>query len=107
MAATRYLMSSHAKSVSLVGCLITLMFLPGRAADDTRPLESTYEDRKASRDGIGKIYFGREIAQVMGHQGAAWLERAEREEEERTDLLLKELKLKSGDVVADVGAGSG
>ncbi|MBL8304519.1 MAG: class I SAM-dependent methyltransferase [Ideonella sp.] len=43
----------------------------------------------------------------MGWQGAAWLERAEREQEERTDLLLPELKLTPGMVVADIGAGTG
>jgi precorrin-6B methylase 2 len=77
------------------------------AADDARPAEARYETGRKTRDGIGKYYFGREIAQVMGHQGASWLERPEREEEERTDLALKELKLRPGDVVADIGAGSG
>jgi precorrin-6B methylase 2 len=58
-------------------------------------------------NGIGKFYLGREIAQVMGHQGADWLERPERAEEERPDLLMAALKLKKGDVVADIGAGTG
>lgn len=66
-----------------------------------------YERVPASPDGIGKRYLGREISQVMGWQGAAWLERAEREQEERTDLLLPELKLVPGMVVADIGAGTG
>lgn len=66
-----------------------------------------YRFGEASRDGIGKIYFGREIAQVMGHLGASWLERPEREREERTDLLLEALALKPTDVVADIGAGTG
>lgn len=60
-----------------------------------------------SPDGIGKFYMGREIAHVMGHQAADWLERPEREEEERTDLLVKSLGLHPGDVVADIGAGTG
>jgi ubiquinone/menaquinone biosynthesis C-methylase UbiE len=50
---------------------------------------------------------GREIAAVMGWQGAAWLERGEREREERTDLLLAALALRPGMVVADIGAGTG
>ena len=87
--------------------LFLLVLNLGVGADDARPPEARYETGRKTRDGIGKYYFGREIAQVMGHQGASWLERPEREEEERTDLLLQELKLKAGDAVADVGAGSG
>ncbi len=66
-----------------------------------------YTRSKASADGIGKRYMGREIAGVMGWQGAAWLEREEREKEERGDLLLRELALRPGMNVADVGAGTG
>ncbi|AQG80812.1 class I SAM-dependent methyltransferase [Spirosoma montaniterrae] len=66
-----------------------------------------YRFGEASLDGIGKIYQGREIAQVMGHLGASWLDRPEREQEERTDLLLNALSLKPTDVVADIGAGTG
>lgn len=67
-----------------------------------------YETRRHhDPDGIGKFYMGREIAQVMGHLGAGWLERPEREKEEAPKKLLKALKLKSGDYVADVGAGTG
>ncbi len=58
-------------------------------------------------EGIGKRYRGRDIAAVMGWQGAGWLEREEREREERTDLLLTALQLKPGLVVADIGAGTG
>jgi len=60
-----------------------------------------------SRDGIGKHYMGREISHVMGHQGADWLEREDREREERTDILVSELELRDTDVVADIGAGTG
>jgi len=69
--------------------------------------EPAYRSAPPSADGIGKVYMDREISQVMGWQGAAWLEREEREREERTDLLLTELALKPGMDVADVGAGTG
>ncbi|HJZ89339.1 MAG TPA: class I SAM-dependent methyltransferase [Gemmataceae bacterium] len=70
--------------------------------------DGRYEWRaKHDRDGIGKFYMGREIAQVMGHLAATWLERPEREEEENPKKLLELLALKEGDVVADIGAGSG
>lgn len=57
--------------------------------------------------GIGKFYKGREIAQVMGHESADWLERAERDTEEHPEVLIEQLKLKPGEVVADIGAGTG
>ena len=66
-----------------------------------------YSPAPANPDGIGKRYMGREIAGVMGWQAAGWLERSEREEEERTDLLMQALALKPGMVVADIGAGTG
>ncbi len=58
-------------------------------------------------NGIGKFYMGREIAQVMGHQAADWLERPEREKEEQPSKLIDALKVKPGEVIADIGAGSG
>lgn len=50
---------------------------------------------------------GRQIAGVMGAGGAPWLERAEREDEERPRLAVRLLGLRGGETVADVGAGSG
>ena len=73
----------------------------------TRPASTRYEQRTRSRDGIGKFYMGREISRVMGHQGAEWLERPEREREEMPNRLVELLKLKEGDVVADIGIGTG
>ena len=84
--------------VLLLGCYAT-------AQAQTGPVR--YSRVPASADGIGKRYMDREIAAVMGWQGAAWLEREEREREERTDLLMAAIDLKPGMVVADVGAGTG
>ena len=72
-----------------------------------RPTSTLYEQRPPHRDGIGKIYMGREISQVMGHLAAGWLERPEREREEMPNKLIGLLKLKEGDVVADIGVGTG
>ena len=69
--------------------------------------DSIYGSCKATRDGTGRTYFDREIAQVMGHLAAGWLERPQREREERTDLLIQMLALQPGMDVADIGAGSG
>src|ERR1700687_4694355 len=91
--------------------LVGLLALPGaslRAEDKPEGEKSTYEFRRDhDPDGIGKFYMGREIAQVMGHLAAGWLERAEREQEEKTSKLLPALKINPGDVVVDLGAGSG
>ena len=67
----------------------------------------TYTYRTPSRGGIGKFYLGREISHVMGHLGAPWLERPEREAEENVSQAIQNMKLKPNEVVVDIGAGSG
>lgn len=83
---------------------VAMLLPPVRAQDVQVP---PYERVPKSPDGIGKAFMGREIAGVMGAEGAGWLEREEREREERSDLLLRELALEPGMQVADVGAGTG
>ncbi len=70
-------------------------------------VDTIYQQRTPSRDGIGKVYMGREIAQVMGHLGAGWLERPSREREEQPQTLITALNLKPTDAIADIGAGTG
>jgi precorrin-6B methylase 2 len=83
---------------------------PGQTVSPSVRLPSPprYEWRQLhDPDGIGKFYLGREIAGVIGHRAAAWLERPERELEERPSLLLASLQIQPGIIVADIGAGSG
>ncbi len=68
---------------------------------------SPYTAKDASRDGIGKIFHGREIAHVMGHPAIGWLEREQREDEEAPAKAIALMKLAPDAVVADIGAGSG
>ncbi len=85
-------------------CCSWLLFLsPSSALIDSK----FYSYRPPSFDGIGKIYMGREISQVMGHQGADWLERSDRNTEEQPQQLVDALDLQSNDVVAEIGAGTG
>lgn len=92
--------------VSIVLCAVAAGWA---AAPTTTTAPARIYQQRAKHDpnGIGKFYLGREIAQVMGHEGADWLERPEREAEEAPALLMKALGLKEGEVVADIGAGSG
>jgi ubiquinone/menaquinone biosynthesis C-methylase UbiE len=71
------------------------------------PALAQYTDIPRSDDGIGKVYMGREIAHVMGHEGADWLERPERITQEQPDRVIDAMQLKPTDVVADIGAGTG
>ncbi|MEP7250884.1 MAG: class I SAM-dependent methyltransferase [Ginsengibacter sp.] len=76
----------------------------GQKANTT---DTIYTLQKASPDGTGKFYLGREISQVMGSGGGQWLERDERQQEENVDAAIANMKLKKTDVVADIGAGTG
>ncbi len=94
----------------LLGLLVIAGLLAGAAllVDDPEPeLGAHYSESTPTRDGIGRTYMDREIARVMGHLGAGWLERPTREREERTDLLLDMLALAPDETVVDLGAGTG
>lgn len=97
---------SHHGALSL--CVFSALFGTGAALGDSEALPAPhYQVTTASPDGIGKVFMGREISHVMGHRGANWLERPQRVQEERTDLLMESLNLNPSDVVVDLGAGTG
>ena len=98
----------NASASRIAALLLASLISPALADDRPKPPEPLYETRaEHDRNGIGKFFMGREIAHVMGHQAADWLERPEREEEEKTDVMIDALKFREGEVVADIGCGSG
>ena len=99
----KYICSRFSLSVFLVFISVPSISFLSEAQVDS----GFYSRGKKSLDGTGKFYMGREISQVMGHLGASWLERSERAEEEEPDQLIRSIPLNEGDVVADIGAGTG
>ncbi|MBD3880704.1 class I SAM-dependent methyltransferase [Phormidium tenue FACHB-886] len=92
--------------LGLLLCSEAAIALPVSPPDT--PVTDVYQERaRHNPDGIGKFYMNREIAQVMGHQGAGWLERPSRQVEEQPDRAIAALDLQPTDVVADIGAGTG
>lgn len=92
----------------ILSAMLAAIGVLSAVAQEAKPPSPLYEYRQNhDPNGIGKFFMGREIAMVMGHQAAEWLERPEREQEEQPERMLETLKLKAGDAVADIGAGSG
>ncbi|MFK7845186.1 MAG: class I SAM-dependent methyltransferase [Rhodothermales bacterium] len=87
----------------LVGCED---LFPGKTAAVT---EGHYETILPTEpDGSGKVYLGREIAEVLDTpEVPEWLERPDRESEEFPNRVIQALELRPTDVVADIGAGTG
>jgi ubiquinone/menaquinone biosynthesis C-methylase UbiE len=84
---------------------------PGGGKDDpakapARPKAKAKAKGRVRRDPPG-FYMGRPIADVMSWQGADWLFRETRIEEEQPEAMLNALKIPRGATVADVGAGAG
>jgi SAM-dependent methyltransferase len=97
--------------IIIIGVILLALMLSGWRIQLPKAVaesSSVYEERVVhSADGIGKFYMGREIAKVMGHTEALWLERPSREVTEQPQQVIDALDLKPTDVVADMGAGTG
>ena len=108
-AVRRALCALIAGAVVAPSCLIAAVAAAPAAAPAPAASQSSspYTKGRKTRDGLGVYYSGREIAHYMTHHGAPWLERGEREIEERPDLVMKALALKPGEIVADLGCGTG
>ena len=93
----------------LVPALALTILLFGSFSPSSQTQTSPRYETRANHDpnGTGTFYMGREIAQVMGPGGIEWLDRSERNTEEHPSQVLDALQLQSGEVVADLGAGSG
>ncbi|MEO1388729.1 MAG: class I SAM-dependent methyltransferase [Cyanobacteria bacterium J06634_6] len=95
------------RSVTYLFTLCLLLTFTLGCTANAAPTDGSYSYKSPSSDGIGKVYYGREIANVMGYQGANWLARPSRATEERSDMAVDALMLEKDDVVADIGAGLG
>ncbi len=95
------------KSIFLMSVLTTLVLVNnlavGQQPTDTPPRA---EGPEALPDGRTE-YLGREIAQTMHYLGAPWLIRESREREEECSTMLRELKIRPGMVICDMGCGNG
>jgi ubiquinone/menaquinone biosynthesis C-methylase UbiE len=79
---------------------------PDTAKAPATPKAKAKAKARVRRDPPG-FYMGRPIADVMSWQGADWLFRQTRIEEEQPEAMLTALKIPGGAAVADVGAGAG
>ena len=96
-------MKNYISAISIT--ILSLYFF--QCKGQTNNTNENYTFQEGSVDGIGKFYKGREISHVMGYQGINWLERPDREKEENTSRLIKNMNIAPGDTIADIGAGSG
>ncbi len=83
------------------------LLISNKSLSQTTNTNNNYTFKSGDYNGIGKWYMGREIAYVMGFEGISWLQRSEREEEENVSKLIQNMRIKSNDIIADIGAGSG
>lgn len=87
--------------------LFILLLTAASSESQVNQKSGIYSYKKPTANGTGKIYMGREIAQLMDASGLDWLERNTRPQEENSDLAVSKFPFTSNSIVADIGAGSG
>lgn len=81
--------------------------LDAQVTDAPKDAKAKPKSTRRTRRSGPRFYMGRRIADVMSYEGADWLVRPERVQEEEPEKMLDALNIKAGSVVADVGAGVG
>ena len=106
---------------ALIAAILIIVQVPAAAQDPApsarkdEPVKSTARPkaktkskaRAPARNDPPGFYMGRPIADVMSWEGADWLFRETRIQEEQPEAMLRSLKIPAGATVADVGAGAG
>jgi ubiquinone/menaquinone biosynthesis C-methylase UbiE len=90
---------SSIRPLLLLGLLLVLLF--------DAPVAWTQRVEPAPPASRPTHYRGREIAQTMHYLGAPWLTRESRQREEDCETMLRELRLRPGMLVCDLGCGNG
>jgi ubiquinone/menaquinone biosynthesis C-methylase UbiE len=91
----------------LMGPATEVMAQQADAPTKARAKSKRAQARPRARQDRPGFYMGRQIADVMSWEGADWLFRETRIEEEQPEAMLDALKIPRGATVADVGAGAG
>ena len=87
--------------------IFLILIVPATSFCQITNYNKEYTFKRGDINGSGKWYMGREIAHIMGFQGIGWLERSDREKEEKASILILNMGIKPNDIIADIGAGSG
>jgi|TARA_B110000444_G_scaffold251151_1_gene278588 precorrin-6B methylase 2 len=95
------------KKFTIILFFFTALLISNKSNGQENSTDKNYSYKRGDNNGIGKWYMGREIAYVMGFEGIGWLERSDREKEENVSNLIQNMRIKSNDTIADIGAGSG
>lgn len=96
----------------LINFVISLLFCSQcitaqKVFDKKTATDTIYTFGASTPGGTGKFYLGREIARVIDPSGSTWLDRANRPQEENTQVAIDKIQLPASGVIADIGAGTG